>query len=131
MSTKKDHLSWTIQMDDLFIEAMLQQKRERNKLDRAFSTFAYANMVKELNEKLPTIVFTKQNLKNRLKTLKKDFNICYDIFKGNSRFAWSPIPKLWSAEPEVWKELTAVCLIFLIFFIICMSPYLIYLILLM
>jgi len=112
MSTKKDHLSWTIQMDDLFIEAMLQEKCEGNRPDRAFSTSTYANMVKELNEKLPTIGFTRHNLKNRLKTLKKDFSICYDTFKGNNGFAWSSITKLWSAEPEVWKELTAVCLIF-------------------
>ncbi|KAM7490220.1 hypothetical protein LguiA_033141 [Lonicera macranthoides] len=42
-------------MDDLFIEAMLQQLHERNRPDRAFSTTAYANMVKEMNEKLPTI----------------------------------------------------------------------------
>lgn len=51
-------------MDDLFIETIFQQERKGNKPDRAFSTTVYANMVKEFNEKLPTIEFTKQNLKN-------------------------------------------------------------------
>lgn len=64
MSIKKDgHLSWTTQIDDLFSETMLKQERKGNKLDRGFLTTAY-DMVNELNEKLPTIGFTKQNLKN-------------------------------------------------------------------
>lgn len=87
-------------------------------------------MVKELNEKLSIIGFTKQNLKNRLKTLKNNFSNCYDTFKGNNGFAWSPVTKLWSTKSEVWKELTVVCVLFF-FFIICMSSYLINLILLM
>ena len=34
---------------------------------------------------------------------------CYDVFKnGLSGFAWSPVTKMWSAEPEVWESLIQV-----------------------
>lgn len=97
-------------MDDAFTDAMLYQTREGNRPDGTFTTVAYTNMVTELHEKFPHIDFTKAHLKNRLKTLKEHFSKSYDLFKvGMSGFAWSPVTKLWSAEPDVWKTLIAVC----------------------
>ncbi|KAL4317121.1 hypothetical protein AHAS_Ahas15G0353400 [Arachis hypogaea] len=47
----------------------------------------------------------KENLKNRLKTLKDHFGVCYDHFHGLSGFSWNSITKIFEAEVEVWEEL--------------------------
>ena len=45
-----------------------------------------------------------------IQTIKCNWLDCYDVFKnGLSGFAWSPITKMWSAEPEVWESLIQVC----------------------
>ena len=74
-----------------------------------FTTHAYENIVKELEEKFEKPI-DKQKVKNRIKTIKYNWSDCYDVFKnGLSGFAWSPITKMWSAEPEVWESLIQVC----------------------
>ena len=44
----------------------------------------------------------KDKVKNRQKTLKKNFHECYDIFKdGLSGFGWNNSLNTWTAELEV------------------------------
>ena len=44
----------------------------------------------------------KDKVKNRQKTLKKNFHGCYDIFKDRlSGFGWNNSLNIWTAEPEV------------------------------
>ena len=65
--------------------------------------------MKDLQEKFEKPI-DKQKVKNRIKTVKYNWSECYDVFKnGLSDFAWSPIIKMWSAEPEVWESLIQVC----------------------
>ncbi|KAK2640665.1 hypothetical protein Ddye_028460 [Dipteronia dyeriana] len=42
-----------------------------------------------------------------MKSLKTNFSECYNLFnKGAlSGFAWNPVTKIWSDEPEVWENL--------------------------
>ena len=46
-------------------------------------------------------VVEKNNIKNRIKTLKGTFNSCHDLFKNMNGFAWNPITGLFEAEDEV------------------------------
>ncbi|KAA8521825.1 hypothetical protein F0562_012504 [Nyssa sinensis] len=104
-TSKRDRFIWTALMDDTLIDAFYQQNVIGNKIDGTFTTKAYDEVVKELCEKLGMDV-NKDKIKNRLKTIKTHFNECFDLFNyGLSGFSWSPITKLWSAEPEVWKSL--------------------------
>ncbi|PWA49620.1 myb/SANT-like domain-containing protein [Artemisia annua] len=70
-----------------------------------FTPHVYANMVEELSLYKPDI--KKENLQNRLKTLKGNFAQYYDIFRGTSLsgFSWNPVTKLMDAEEEVWEAL--------------------------
>lgn len=95
---KRDMLIWTPQMDEYFIQAMLTQQYNGNRIDGTFTSTAYTNMVNELQEK-KNLNFNKSHLKNRLKTLKDHFAQCYDLFRGVglSGFSWNSETKLFEA----------------------------------
>ena len=129
---KKKHLRWTAQMDDVFIEAMVYQQWAENRPDGTFTSAAYAQMIKDVSEKIG-IDLNKAHLKNCLKSLKTEFNEWFELFRNRlSSFAKSPNTKLWTTEPEVWKELIEVCFwiwlfIFLILNLIIVNAIFIYL----
>ncbi|KAF3973801.1 hypothetical protein CMV_002799 [Castanea mollissima] len=104
---KRDIVKWTERWDDFFVEALVRQQSMGNRIDKVFTTKAYDNIVKELREKIGK-PFEKDHLKNRMKTLKHNFNECYDLFKDTNGFTWSSETKMWTAKPEVWKALIKV-----------------------
>ncbi|XVF68006.1 hypothetical protein PTKIN_Ptkin10aG0168000 [Pterospermum kingtungense] len=101
---KRDTLKWTQEWDNVFIDAMLEQQVNGYRIDEIFTSTAYVNMLKRLTDELK-YPFDKDHLKNHMKTLKNNFNSCYDLFRGMSGFAWNPETKLFDAEPETWREL--------------------------
>ena len=108
---KKDTVKWTEHMDVVLIDALLEQQANGNRVDGTFTTTAYNNVLKICREELK-YQFDKDHLKNRIKTLKINFNACHDLFRGLSGFAWSPITKMFEAEPEVWNTLIEVSIFF-------------------
>lgn len=105
--TKRETVKWTEQMDVVLIDALLEQHVNGNRVDGTFTTSAYNNVLKICQEELK-YPFDKDHLKNRIKTLKSNFNGIHDLFKGLSGFAWNPTTKLFEAEPEVWNALIEV-----------------------
>ncbi|XP_059658746.1 uncharacterized protein LOC132305079 [Cornus florida] len=101
---KKNALRWTEEMDEVLIDALLEQEENGNRVDGTFTSTAYSNVVKKCTEKIG-YPFDKDHIKNWMKTLKLNFNAFYDLFKNLSGFSWSPETKLFEAEPEVWKAL--------------------------
>ncbi|GAV68533.1 LOW QUALITY PROTEIN: Myb_DNA-bind_3 domain-containing protein, partial [Cephalotus follicularis] len=92
---------WTSQMDDAFINALLNEQIKDNKVEGTFTTTAYDNVIKELCAQFAK-GFKKDKLKNHLKTIKANFNKSYDLFKNLSGFAWSPEnpdAKIWMTTP--------------------------------
>ncbi|KAI9180607.1 hypothetical protein LWI28_006482 [Acer negundo] len=101
---KKNTMKWTESMDVVLFDALLEQQANGNRIDGTFTTTAYNNVLKICREELK-YQFDKDHLKNRIKTLKINFNACYDLFKGLSGFSWSPVTRMFEAEPEVWNTL--------------------------
>ncbi|GMP96788.1 hypothetical protein CsSME_00045281 [Camellia sinensis var. sinensis] len=87
-------------MDDALIDALYHQHVEGNRVNGTFTTSAYDKIVKELHE-MYNLDLDKAKVKNRLKTIKEHFAECYDLFKHTSGFAWSPVTRMFTAEPEV------------------------------
>ncbi|KAL7204974.1 hypothetical protein ACSBR2_017987 [Camellia fascicularis] len=77
-----------------------------NRVNGTF-TSAYDKIVKELCE-IYNLDLDKAKVKNRLKTIKEHFAECYDLFKHTSGFAWSPVTRMFTLEPEVWEALIEV-----------------------
>ncbi|KAF3963818.1 hypothetical protein CMV_011832 [Castanea mollissima] len=68
---KKDREYWTAVMDDALIDALLHQHHLGNRNGSVFTTHAYDNIVKELQEKFEKPI-DKQKVKNRIKTIKSN-----------------------------------------------------------
>ncbi|KAG6538249.1 hypothetical protein ZIOFF_003362 [Zingiber officinale] len=101
---KRDVIKWTEEMDRIFIDAMLEQQVNGNRIGDTFTSSAYKDMVVICSEKIE-IPLTKDNLKNRIETLKSHFNSCYDLFKNASGVQWHAESRRFEAEEAVWKQL--------------------------
>ncbi|RYQ84496.1 hypothetical protein Ahy_B10g103863 [Arachis hypogaea] len=91
-------------MDTIFIDALIEECCKENRVDDTFITILYDNILLLLRSTCSNHLH-KKNLKNRLKTLKVHFGVCYDHFHGFNRFSWNPIIKIFEVEVEVWEEL--------------------------
>ena len=95
--SKKDNVKWTESMDLVQLDALLEQQLNSNKCDDTFTTTTYNSVLKICREDL-NFSLDKDHLKNRIKTLKTHVNVCQDLFKSLSGFAWNPISKLFEIE---------------------------------
>ncbi|KAL2340535.1 hypothetical protein Fmac_008475 [Flemingia macrophylla] len=100
----REFTKWTDEMDFRLLSAMLDEARLGNRVDGSWTTQAYNNMVDSLRQS-GLIGITKNNVKNRQKSLKDRWREVHDLFSGLSGFAWDESTKSFSAEPEVWDEL--------------------------
>ena len=81
-------------MDDYLVDAFMEQDKCGNKVKGTFTPKAYENIVKEMSALLDVDI-DKVKIKNRWKTLKKNFSEAYDVFKGGmSGFAWNSSTQL-------------------------------------
>ncbi|KAL2327631.1 hypothetical protein Fmac_021058 [Flemingia macrophylla] len=97
----REFTKWTDDMDFRLLTAMLDEARLGNRIDGSWTTQTYNNMVESLRQS-GLIGITKNNVKNRQKSLKDRWREVHDLFSG---FAWDESTKRFSAEPEVWDEL--------------------------
>ena len=107
---KKENLSWTPKMDAALIEALLVEQDKGHRVGGTFLTLAYTNVHATMQAQFKDITITKDNIQNRMKTVKKKFSKCYDLFRGTalSGFSWNSCTKFIEAEPEVWDNLIRV-----------------------
>ncbi|KAK2424278.1 putative nuclease HARBI1 [Trifolium repens] len=98
-------LSWNRVMDDALVDGFMHEFEKGNKVNGTFTTTAYDHITAEIGALFGNKI-DKVKIKNRWKTLKKNFTEYYDIFKGDmSGFSWNKDTQLWDAEPEVWDAL--------------------------
>ena len=69
-------------MDYAFVQTMIKEQNDGNRIDSIFTPQAYTNMVEELSKDFEMDI-TKDHLKNRLKPLKEHFAKWHYIFKGD------------------------------------------------
>ncbi|KAF2288883.1 hypothetical protein GH714_022552 [Hevea brasiliensis] len=106
----RDHVVWTNEMDNVLINAMLEEDHKGNRPEGTWNTRAFDNML-QMKWTMCVLratfgpVIQKSNIKNRMKTLKRTFAECKDLFHGLSGFAWNPVTKLFEATFDVWKQL--------------------------
>lgn len=95
-------LSWTRVKDDALVDAFMHEYEKGNKVSDIFGATTYENIAVELTALFGNKV-DKMEIKNRWKTLKRNFTEYYDIFKGGmSGFSWNSTTQIWDAESEVW-----------------------------
>ncbi|XP_068504275.1 uncharacterized protein [Phaseolus vulgaris] len=100
----REHKKWTTDMDFQLLNAMIDEASMGNRIDGSWTTQGYTNIVKSLHQS-GLVGITKNNVKNRQKSLKDRWREIHDLFSGLSGFAWNPTSKNFEAEDEVWDML--------------------------
>ncbi|XP_058751361.1 uncharacterized protein LOC131624442 [Vicia villosa] len=95
----KEILRWTDDMDQILLNALMEEANKGNRHDGAWTIEAYSNVVDALRS-LVAPTMTKQHIKNRMKTLKDHFAESYDLFGSLSGFEWNPTTRRFEAENE-------------------------------
>ncbi|XVE53513.1 hypothetical protein DITRI_Ditri03aG0009400 [Diplodiscus trichospermus] len=94
-------LEWTTPMDRFFIDLLLEQVREGNKVDRAFNEQAWVHMVESFNEKFG-LQLDKNILENQYICLMKQYDDISDIL-NHSGFVWDEAKQMVVANDDVWE----------------------------
>ncbi|XP_038698185.1 uncharacterized protein At2g29880-like isoform X2 [Tripterygium wilfordii] len=104
---KVQHM-WTEDEDTILVNALLDIYNVGTyNADNGFKTGYLGALEKAIKDKIPeTDIKAKPHIESRLKTLKKDFSIVYDMVYGpnTSGFGWDPINRCIVAEAPVWEE---------------------------
>ncbi|XP_052622502.1 uncharacterized protein LOC128127837 [Lactuca sativa] len=103
---KKENLTSTDHMDNALVEALVKEDDIGKRVNGTFTSQAYANMIAGLSKEFNKSI-TKDQLKNRMKTLKGNFSKWYDMYRDTllSGFSWNSQTKHIEAEEEVWEKL--------------------------
>ncbi|KAK7259947.1 hypothetical protein RIF29_25581 [Crotalaria pallida] len=104
-STAKDkvlYIVWTSEMDNCLIEVLADQVEKGNKVDNILKPAAFAAALKVLNEKF-SMYLTKEHIKNRLKTWRKQFKVLKEIL-AHRGFVWNETQKMVIANNSVWND---------------------------
>ncbi|XP_059625005.1 L10-interacting MYB domain-containing protein-like [Cornus florida] len=99
---KVRHMVWTNEMDRCFSKILAEHVSKGNKLDKVIKPATYAAVVAELNENFG-LDLTKDHLKNRLKTWRKQYGVLKEIL-AQKGFKWDKARKIIVADDAVWND---------------------------
>ncbi|XP_026393463.1 L10-interacting MYB domain-containing protein-like isoform X1 [Papaver somniferum] len=94
--------TWTPPMDRLFIGLMEDQVQKGQLLDGQFNKYAWTHFVDNFKQSFGSS-FTKDVLKNRMKTLKKNY-VAVSTLRGQSGFGWDQSREIVTADDAVWDD---------------------------
>lgn len=94
-------------MDHWLGKILVDQVRKGLKIDNVFQTEAYDKAVSAMNAKFGHHL-TKFNIKNRLKTWKKQYEIAKEIL-CHAGFKWDETKKMIIANDSTWIDYIRVC----------------------
>ncbi|KAI3944157.1 hypothetical protein MKW92_013315, partial [Papaver armeniacum] len=94
--------TWTPPMDRLIIGLMAYQVLEGQLLDGQFIKHAWTHIVDNFKHSFGSS-FTKDVLKNRMKTLKKNY-VVVSTLRGQSGFGWYQSREIVVADDAVWDD---------------------------
>lgn len=94
-------LEWTAAMDQFFIDLLLEQVREGNKINRAFNEQAWIHIVESFNETFG-LQLDKNILENQYMCLMKQYDDVSDLL-NHSGFVWDEAKQMVVANDDVWE----------------------------
>lgn len=99
---KAKYMVWTSEMDNCLTKVLAEQVKKGNKVDNILKPAAFAAALKVLNEKFG-LYLTKEHIKNRLKTWRKQFGVLKEIL-AHRGFVWNETQKMVVADNSVWND---------------------------
>ncbi|KAI8548481.1 hypothetical protein RHMOL_Rhmol07G0277000 [Rhododendron molle] len=104
---KKTHRKWNDEEDRELIYALHDLVNKGDKRDNGFKAGSLTVIEGVLHEKLPGHgIKAKPHIESRIKTLKKDVCIVYDMIYGGSTsgFGWDPNTNMVVADKHIWDD---------------------------
>ncbi|KAK7304875.1 hypothetical protein VNO77_42768 [Canavalia gladiata] len=93
---------WTVEMDHWLGKILVDQVRKGLKVDKVLQTEAYDTAVSAINAKFG-LHLTKDNIKNRLKTWKKQYELLKELL-SHTGFKWDETKKMIIADISTWND---------------------------
>eukprot|EP00268_Persea_americana_P036954 TRINITY_DN3652_c0_g1_i5.p1 TRINITY_DN3652_c0_g1~~TRINITY_DN3652_c0_g1_i5.p1 ORF type:complete len:322 (+),score=61.08 TRINITY_DN3652_c0_g1_i5:102-1067(+) len=99
---KRDYLVWTFGQDVFLIDAMVEQCKPGRKIPAGFNSEGW-NEIERVMQGQFGREFTKEKLRNRLRSIKKQYMSMKKIL-GESGFGWDSALQRVSADDDVWNN---------------------------
>ncbi|XP_028058576.1 uncharacterized protein At2g29880-like [Camellia sinensis] len=96
------HLIWTKEMDCCSGNILVKQYKEGNKLDSNLKSRVCTDAVTAINKKFH-LDLTKDHIRNRLKTWKKQYGILKELLDQEG-FTWDETRKMVVADDSAWDD---------------------------
>ncbi|XP_028111818.1 L10-interacting MYB domain-containing protein-like [Camellia sinensis] len=93
---------WQPPMDRYFIDLMLEQVQKGNQIDDLFHKQTWTKMIASFNARFG-FKYDIDVLKNRYKTLKRQYNVIKNLLNLN-RFFWDETRQMVTADDRVWQD---------------------------
>ncbi|KAI7980554.1 L10-interacting MYB domain-containing protein [Camellia lanceoleosa] len=93
---------WQPPMDRYFIDVMLEQVQKGNQIDGLFHKQAWTEMIASFNARFG-FKYDIDVLKNRYKTLKRQYNVIKNLLNLNG-FFWDETRQIVTADDRVWED---------------------------
>ncbi|KAE8701999.1 two-component response regulator ARR2-like [Hibiscus syriacus] len=98
----RNRMYWQPPMDQFFIDLMVEQVRNGNQIGGVFCKQAWIEMIALFNAKFGSS-YDVDILKNRLKTLRRQYNVIKNILQLDG-FAWDYERQMVTADDSVWQD---------------------------
>ena len=106
-SSRRRAPNWMDSLDMIMIALMRQEYDEGNCINGTFTKETWKKMTLSFNQQTRKS-FTYPNLKNRLKVLKKTFNLYFNL-ANRSGWGWDPVLKVPTpGDEQMWEEIIVV-----------------------
>ncbi|OVA18483.1 Myb/SANT-like domain [Macleaya cordata] len=102
LSIDRGRTKWTPPMDRCFIDIMLEQVHDGNKIHNSFRKKAWVEMVASFNEK-SGLQLDKEVLRNRSKKLRMQYS-AVKVLLDHDGFHWDDTRKMVTADSDVWDN---------------------------
>ncbi|KAK7295758.1 hypothetical protein RJT34_18670 [Clitoria ternatea] len=99
---KAKYMVWTHEMDRCLTEVIAEQVKKGNKVDNILKPAAFLGALETLKEKYGIHV-TREHIKNRLKTWRKQFGVLKELL-AHKGFMWNETEKMVVADNAVWND---------------------------
>ncbi|KAL3510226.1 hypothetical protein ACH5RR_029627 [Cinchona calisaya] len=96
------HLRWTEQMDTCLGKILTEQVQKGYKVGNTLHTEAYEAAVEALNKECGP-VFSKEHIKNRLKTWRKQYSILSELL-SHAGFKWDAMQRMIVGDDSLWDN---------------------------
>ncbi|XP_059640663.1 L10-interacting MYB domain-containing protein [Cornus florida] len=103
-NSERSRTEWTTEMDEYFIELMLNQQERGNKLDNTFNKQAWTDMLTSFNAKFGP-QHSRRVLRHRYNKLLKYYSDITLLLKQNG-FSWDETHQMIVADEGVWDAYT-------------------------